>query len=222
MALDEIEQKTACGMRIKQLRLMAGFTRKEFQNKFNINQNTLHAWENGRSLLTKKGALKIITAMNSIGIECSLAWLMDGIGNKPSFSNNFKTPEHLNLYQEKNLGYMENNLELLKEIEFFKKNNAENIVFLISDDGMLPIYDIGDFVGGRKVIQSFEQYSGYSCIIELSDGITIVRKIKFNHTTHTLNAFCLNQDTSIFEPVLYDIHPLSIAPIVWHRRTLML
>ncbi|NNM59208.1 MAG: helix-turn-helix transcriptional regulator [Legionellales bacterium] len=221
MIIEQIEDKTSCGSRLKQLRLMAGFTRREFQNQFDISQNTMHAWENGRLPLTKKGATKVINAMLRIGVECSLSWLLNGIGKKPFFIDNYQEQKisHLHHDEQSSL-YIEDNFELLKELEFYKNTNPENTIFLINDDGMLPFYEIGDFVGGKRKTVNFEKYSGQNCIIELPSNVTLVRKLKLNYNLSILNAFCSNIDTTEPEPILKNITPISITPIVWHRRVL--
>lgn len=222
MISTQIEDKASCGIRLKQLRLMAGFTRREFQNRFGINQNTMHAWENGRLALTRKGATKVISAMILVGVECSLSWLMNGIGKKPCFIETHQDQKNSTVHEEKGSIYIEDNFELLKEIEFFKNTNPENTVFLINDDGMLPFYEIGDFVGGKRKFDNFEKYSGYNCIIELSKNDILVRKIKFNYKSSVLSAFCSNINTDESEPIINNIRPISITPIVWHRRVLRL
>lgn len=220
MIVEQIEDKTSCGSRLKQLRLMAGFTRREFQSQFGISQNTMHAWENGRLPLTKKGAIKVINAMMRVGVECSLSWLLNGIDKKPCFIDTDQAHKASFLHDEKNSLYIEDNFELLKELDFFKNAHPENTVFLINDDGMLPFYDIGDFVGGKRKVANFEKYSGYNCIIELPKQVIVVRKLKFNYKLSILNAFCSNIDTTEPEPILKNITPISITPIVWHRRVL--
>ena len=82
---EAMSSKAERGERLKRLRLMAGFSsRKAFENKYNISANTLRSWEDGiHTGLTEQGAKRILLALRSEGIRCSVGWLLQGVGNGP-------------------------------------------------------------------------------------------------------------------------------------------
>src|SRR3990167_671549 len=75
---------TNSGDRLRRARILAGIaTRREFEIKYQISANTLQGWEQGKNPLSKKGAKRIIEALKTEGVICSLEWLMNGTGVPP-------------------------------------------------------------------------------------------------------------------------------------------
>jgi signal recognition particle subunit SRP54 len=46
---------------------------------------------------------------------------------------------------------MRSDIKVLEEIDYFKNNNLNSVGAMVSDDGLLPIFDVGDYVGGISV-----------------------------------------------------------------------
>jgi len=86
--LDEGQQSSAKarGKRLRLVRKMSGLTLNELAEKHSLGVSTIKYWECAKNQgLSSKGAKKIITAMQSQGVQCSYMWLMHGIGLPPQF-----------------------------------------------------------------------------------------------------------------------------------------
>lgn len=213
---------TNCGLRLKKARLMAGYTRQTLEDKYGISLNTLQAWEQGKAPLTLKGAEKIVKALKKSGVHCTTDWLLNGKSEPPKLIDmeQIQTLEN-NDIKLLNSDFIQWNdgTAILREIESFRAFNPNSSVIIVMDDGMLPFYSIGDYVGGkRKLGNKIDEYIGTHCIIETKDGLTMVRKLgagKFNNT-YTLS--CIHPMTTISSPTLYDVELASVAPVIWHRK----
>lgn len=209
------------GLRLKKARLMAGFTRQALESKYGISVNTLQAWESAKSPLSFKGANKIIQALQDSGLECSIDWLLHGIGPSPRLNDEINIPGMFSLQKQQNNNQLnwDDESAILREVECFRTSNLNSIVSIVTDDSMLPIYFIGDYVGGkRKTTETFDKYIGINCLIETIEGMTIIRRLERGnaHSLYTLS--CINPNTTVPSPVLYNVKIISIAPIIWHRR----
>jgi len=212
----QIIDPIAIGNRIKSARMLSGHTRKSFAAKSSISLATLRFWEepkSGRYGLTNKGAEKLMTAFNICGIYCTKEWLFYGHGIGPKLINltppTFFDDQDINVWNEEE--------SILKDIEAFKKNNPQPTIVIITDDTMLPSYSYGDYVAGSKVFNNdIQKLVGLNCIIELIDR-TIVRKIIASTSENKYSLLSLNQNSTINQPLLLEIEPISAAEIVFHR-----
>jgi len=196
------------GGRIRLARNMLGFTRKKFEDVFKISVNTLQSWENGKNPLTQKGAKKLNQAFIQKGLLCSEEWLLDGEGVAPMLMN-----EAIEFPSE-----ILEDICILREIETFKAVNPDPIVIIISDNGMEPIYKIGDYVAGNKKInEEILSIIGENCIVETLQGDTFVRKILPGSKESIYNLVCLNIYTNL-PPIIPDIKIRYAAKIVFHRK----
>lgn len=196
------------GNRIKLARNMLGLSRKELEERFHISVNTLQAWETDKNTLTEKGAKKLNAAFTRLGLLCTEDWLLTGNGQIPILlQNNLALPNE-----------MDEDICILREIEVFKALNPSPIVVIINDNGMEPIYSIGDFVGGnRKSIHQIETLIGENCIIETLQGDTLVRKILKGSKRQFYNLACINIATDQ-QPIIVDMKIRFAAKIVLHRK----
>ena len=196
------------GRRIKLARNMLGITRKDLEKRFHISVNTLQAWEADKNSLTDKGAKKLNEIFNKLGLLCSEIWLLTGHGQIPIFLQDVsELPNEMN-----------EDICILREIEVFKAINQNSIVVLVNDNGMEPIYSIGDFVGGsKKIEQQIESLIGENCIIETLQGDTFVRKLLRSNNGQLYNLVCINI-ASNQQPIIPDIKVRSAARIVLHRK----
>ena len=213
----DARKKTA--ERIKAARSMAGFAeRKAFCLKFNLPLATLEAWERGKNPLTLKGAKRIAEALKSVNIYCSEAWLIEGKGFSPRTLDEISV--ELDLSAPHTLSSIEDNLRIAKEISTFKTLNEGAIVTIVSDNGLSPFFEKGDYVGGVKYTGAFlDKGLGKRCIVELIGGSMIVRLlIKGAHGTYTLQR--TNSTLKTPPQAEENIVILSVAPIIWHRSFL--
>ena len=73
------------GRRLKLLRSMTGLPRKALEQKYHISASTIQSWEDAKAGgLTEKGAKRVIQVFHKEGIQCSLNWLLHGLGHAGS------------------------------------------------------------------------------------------------------------------------------------------
>lgn len=207
-------QKTSTGRRIKMIRTLAGISRKNLEDQHGINMHTLQSWELGRNPLPEKAASKLVEIFHDSGVSCSMQWLLEGAGKSPALLDSEFKPYPTTDKNITPLLIEENTIQ--KEIEFFKVNNPNALVIMVSDDTMAPHYVQGDFVGGTQYITSekIEKCVGYDCIIEISDGTFFRRLIKRKNEYALV---CLNPQTEIEDPIIFTKKILAATPIIWHR-----
>src|SRR5262249_54153837 len=82
------------------------------------------------------------------------------------------------------------------ELDFYEKSPF-HILLKIPDKTMSPLYEVNDFVVGRKVINSkqFSRYEGCVCLIEDSKGKMHLRKIE-RVDKRTITPYAYNVDDS--------------------------
>src|SRR3990167_5603041 len=86
-----LSDSQARGQRVKILRALANLDRKNVEERYHINFNTLKGWELARhGGLTENGAKKILMMCECEGIQCTLDWILYGIGMGPFFEENNK------------------------------------------------------------------------------------------------------------------------------------
>lgn len=71
------------GDRIKCARGMTILSRRAFSKKTGISASTLQSWEDNKALLTNKGAKRLATAFNKLGVLVSPDFFMTGKGLPP-------------------------------------------------------------------------------------------------------------------------------------------
>jgi len=196
------------GSRIKLARSMLGLSRKELEESFHISANTLQAWESGKNTLTEKGAKKLNEIFIKLGLLCTEGWFLTGNGQAPVLFQDI--PALPNETSE--------DICILREIEAFKAINPDPIAVIVNDNGMEPMYSIGDFVGGNKKINlQIENLIGKNCIVETLQGDIFVRKLLKGSKGQLYNLVCINIGTDQ-QPIIPDIKIKCAARIVLHRR----
>jgi len=206
------------GNRVRSARMLTRLTRKNFQEKYHIHENTLKSWENpteNKNGLTKKGALRFIETLKNENITCTLDWLLYGIGDgprlttQPIIENNTIVIPEISINQDE---------AILKEIQFFLDVNPDSVVALVSDNSMAPFFFVGDHVGGYKRKKEFIKYFvNVNCIVETTEGTQYICRYTTTEKENIYRIFYLNSLNNIDNnKMLVEID--SIAPIVWHRR----
>ena len=221
--MNNTEQQSSSKMRGKRLRLirkMSNLNLNDLANKYNFGISTIKYWECGKNQgLSAKGAKKIIKAIQSEGVTCSYAWLMDGIGLPPQFidvclSNKAKQSgvSDLNTYaEEKSIG---------QEIALFCQSIADAITLSITDDGMEPIYSYNDSIGGKRIYdQDLNSTINKDCIVETEGNQILCRRVAQGNSKDSFNLYCINSSTKANPPNMYNVKLLSAAPIsrIWKR-----
>lgn len=216
---------SSSGDRLRRARILAGIsTRREFEKKYQISANTLQGWEQGKNPLSKKGARRIIEALKSEGLMCSLEWLMDGTGMPPRPFEMFNPKHSPENDLRKTLAEIDLSEEaaIYQELQTFKKHNPSPIIITISDNAMEPYYRIGDYIGGTRLCtpEAIENCYGQACIIELCDHTILSRHLHPGRKPNTYTLSCTNHQSRNAPLNLFDVEIISAAPILWHRRKL--
>lgn len=195
------------GRRLKSLRKMANFSRKELTRKHGISASTMQAWEEGKSGgLTPKGARRIIMALRSEGLSCTAEWLLKGIGQSPYLV------EQLYAGEQATDGFE-------AELNFFRQNHEDAIDMQIVDDSMYPVYQLGDIVAGKKKIgENIASAIGHRCIIETQAGDILCRKLLKGSKAGCYHLQSENLNTTVQAPFCYNVDVVSVATVIWHRK----
>ena len=178
-------------------------SRSEVFKKYNIPVDTLASWELGRNNVSEKVLEQIIQIYNAEGILVDKEWLRTGNGLHPQLLFD------LNRYFKKRPIVFEDNtpsdeILLIKEIEFFTSLTSNSIIALISTEDMLPIYSIGDYVGGRfRPKNQLGSCIGRDCIIKTLN-ICEREIICIEHKSKRSIAFCIKR--FIGKIVFYNIN----------------
>jgi transcriptional regulator with XRE-family HTH domain len=203
--------------RIKAARSLAGYAaRIAFCSRFEISPATLEAWERGKNPLTFKGASRIVEALGSVGIYCSVEWLMEGKGISPRPVEEIFTNSTANLMES--LEDLGKNLIITKELATFSTLNENAITTIVQDDAMVPFYEEGDYVGGIKLIDGeIVKAVNKKCIIGLADERITVRQLYKENDSHHYTISALNPNTKVAPPIEYNVKIIFAAPILWHN-----
>lgn len=187
--------------------MQLNFSRRKFADICGFSAATLQAWEDGKYPVPLKSIIKYVDALLSCGLATTPEWFMKGEGLPPR-------PVNINSYHVNS-----KNDSILKEVQFFEKENDNAIMTTIVDDAMLPFYAISDFVCGIIVpIQEIEKYLGSICIVTISSGEKLVRKLKAGSQYKRYNLISTNLETNVTSAFLLNCTIIQFAPVVWHRK----
>jgi DNA-binding transcriptional regulator YiaG len=200
------------GLRLKAVRKALRFSRPALQRKYGIKPSTLKNWEDGRfGGLRESSAWQMIEIFTAEGLECTIEWLLLGIG----------TPPLPDLFPEETPTKAEEIRFIQEELRVFRKNYADTVDMIISDNTMRPAYSLGDYVAGIRYYEKdfLSVVSGrlcqWPCIVQTRGGETLIRLVEKGsqegyYRLHTL--------TASSEEIPLEIELFSIAPILWIRR----
>ena len=59
-------------------RALVEMTRKDLEERYNISQHTLHAWEKGTNCITDKNAARLVDIFSKEGLAINTDWLLHG------------------------------------------------------------------------------------------------------------------------------------------------
>ncbi|OGT22548.1 MAG: hypothetical protein A3C55_00015 [Gammaproteobacteria bacterium RIFCSPHIGHO2_02_FULL_42_13] len=205
--------------RLKRLRKLTNLERVDVAAKYGINVSTLKGWETARAHgLSKKGANRFLKISAQEGVLCSYEWLMYGLGHGPRILEKFDTTLEINPSSDHN-----EEEEIIEELQLFRHHHRNTVDLIVEDDGMSPYYAIGDYVAGAKLAkQYFSKLINTDCIVQTTDGQLLLRKVKKGPRQNTFTLSCINPNTTVAEPVLYNVELVGAAPIIWHRRKIQL
>lgn len=211
-SIEQIERSK----RVLSLRKMTHLSRQKFEKRFGVATSTLQHWEDPKKNgLTIKGAKRLINLVQQMGIYCTVEWLMHGTGTGPQV---LSTPV-TEISAVGRINEIPEIEQIASELALFKQHYPEVIHTVINDDSMEPRFTCGEHVAGiRRYRHAIAELIGQECIVVTKDGEILVRRIKTMDTPGFYTLACLNMNTSVSRPFLYQIELVSAAPVIWTRR----
>lgn len=217
--------REARAKRLKSLRKMTRLSRSVFSERYGVPSGTLQNWESARfGGLTEKGAKIALSAIRSEGIYCSFEWLMYGIGPSPQLNDKlFENTNNPSLIDE-GLSKQETNIDsqlatIAQELLIFRKLNPNAIDFVVRDNGMEPLFVLGEYVAGcRRYQTDISSAVNQNCIIQTATGDMLLRHLSQGSAPDLYTLICMNPTARVERPVIYDVKLTYVAPVIWTRR----
>ena len=207
--------------RLRFLRKMTRLSMKEFAQLCNLGLTTINYWEQGYSSITERGAKKVIKALREEGIECSTIWLLSGLGTQPKITDpsklskiNYPSIEtSTQIIREENADYLSGRIK--EELNLFQSIHPDNLVYLINNESMTPLYCKGDIVAGKKLTgKNMELANGIDCIVEIEKNTLEVRRVRIGQATNSFDLYVINPEASLEFPPLRNVKINALAPII--------
>lgn len=211
------KKKTALerGKRIKLARHLANLTRKDMLENYNINPNTLHAWEKGINCLTENNAQKLFEAFQAKGLAITKEWLLYGDDPRSALS----TAAQVDTQAIADILSIRGDLKIFEEIDYFRQNNPHAISAMVADEALLPFFYSGDYVGGIPLFtKELQSLIGEFCIITSESSDVFIRKIFQHKEGNIFTIGGINPFAKLEGPDYFDCTIQSAAPITrhWH------
>jgi hypothetical protein len=214
------------GNRVRYMRIeLLHVSRNALVKKYTdlLSMSAIQNWEDGRyGGLTEKGAKKLIEVFARENIDCSLQWLLYGIGSAPvNFSGIARfSLNSADIITDKQPPVTDEEA-IHKELRFFKAIHVDTMDAIVRDDALSPILTIGDYVAGiRWTGKEINQAIGQLCIIQTYDGLFLTRKLEASPQPGYYKLVCTNLDTLLTLPLANNVKLFSVASIVWVRKPL--
>jgi len=195
------------GRRIQFIRKhLLGLSREKFCESSNfVIPHTLKSWELAwGSGLTEKGANQIVERAKELGIYCTAAWLLHGIGR-----------EATRLTREVELSAATEE-QVAKELLTFRKQ-PNTLDAIITDDAMIPFLYPGNYVGGI-IVEDIEMAIDKDCIVIDNNNDVYIRILKYGEEPGRYNLLSMNQHPNFAKKEIKHVLVKVVAPIVWIRR----
>lgn len=221
---DTLSSAEARARRVESVRKITGLSRRAFQEKYGISAGTLQNWEDVKANgLTEKGAIKLVKVLKPDGINCTVEWLMYGIGQAPQIPDYLqsKTIAHPKLSYR--IDSVTEASLIAEELLLFRQHYPDAIDIVVIDDGMEPCFMVGDHIAGvRRNSTAIAMVVGHDCIVQTIEGDVLLRNVKKGSAEGLYTLVCINQQTTVTKPILYDVPLFTAAPVVWMRRKVIL
>jgi hypothetical protein len=197
------------GKRIIFIRNLAGLTRKEMQEKYNIPIVTIRSWETAIKI-KEKAVSRFMFALQKEGIECRADWIMYGEGTAPCLSN-------VLTLKLKNIDILGNGFdeEISKEISELKQKYKKLLFTMVKDNDNYPFLIVGDYVAGI-IITDYKQMHNQLCIVEDNFGSVLIRQLIPTKRPNTYHLKTLNFEAEY--PILYNQSVKQVSKIIWIRK----
>lgn len=205
--------------RLKRVRNLANLSRKQICDS-GININTYTGYEVARyGGLTKWGAEQVIERVAKEGVSVSYNWLMFNIGAGPTVSADYKKILSSQTSDSKVITPDEDEKAIIKELIFFRSLHKHAVEYIVADDAMFPYYLTGEYLAGiKRYGEEINSLIDHDCIVETSDGNTLLRRLHKGSQQNLYTLSCLNPQTTISPPITPDIQLVSASPVLWRRQ----
>lgn len=207
--------------RLRRLRNLANLSRKEMCDGSDIKIDTLIGWEVARhGGLSISGAQKIIARIANEGVTCTSEWLLYDVGTPPTLTPYFdKIKASLNQQIASPQTITDEEKLIIDELLLFRTHHKDTIDLIVADDGMLTHYAQGDYVAGiKRYNEGILSLIGCDCIVQLTDGKILVRSLRAGKEKNRFTLTCINSQTTVATPLLYDVELFCAAPVIWIRK----
>ncbi|MBP6103592.1 MAG: helix-turn-helix transcriptional regulator [Gammaproteobacteria bacterium] len=211
------KKKTALerGKRIKLARHLANLTRKDMLENYDINPNTIHAWEKGINCLTERNAQKLSEAFQGRGLAITKEWLLYGDDPRSALSTATNTDAQVIA----DVLSIRGDLKIVEELDYFRQNNPHALSAMVTDEALLPFFYSGDYVGGIPLFaKELQHLIGEFCIISSESSDVLIRKIFQHKQGNIFTIGGINPFAKLEGPDYFDCAIQSAAPITrhWH------
>ena len=195
--------------RLKQLRSITGLTAKELGERNHIPLATLKSWEAAsKASLTEKGAHRIVDALQNEGVDCSVAWLLHGIGAQPRLATEKEERVLADLPRKEYIVARET------EIKHFYNTYKNAVIIEVEDDAMLPFYRPGDVVGGIWQHDETLHFAKQHCLVKLKNETIICRKLIQGTVDQHIHLCATNMESNAHPLMIENIQMEFIAPVI--------
>lgn len=209
---DEYSTPEARAERLRRIRNLANLSRKEICGTDDININTYKGWELGRfGGISSDGAEKVIKIITKSGVICSTEWLLYGKTPAPTLISETN-------FCEGDADEMTGSL-ISKEFSIYHGATKNAVLIEVTDDGLSPHYQMGDFLAGEKKFNDeIELTVEQVCIIETIDGKKMTRYLKKGIEKGRYTLICTNYNTTMCDVIVSNTSLLYSATISRHYK----
>lgn len=181
--------------RLRFIRSLTGLTRLAIEQKYQLPEITLKKWETGKLAISDKGIAKCLEIYKQENIFTTYDWIKNGVGPLPSF--------------------IQKDADFDQDINYFKATYPNTLIHLVTNNEMMPRYQIGETVIGLIEDKEYSYYNNKDCIVILESDEIFFRRLIVQEKDK-INLVCTN---NLVESnfILYDIKPKTIAPVFWHK-----
>lgn len=215
---DDHSTPLARAKRLIRVRHLANLSREAMCANGELNMFTIRGWELAKhGGLPPKGALKIIDRVAKEGVFCTVDWLLHEEGEPPRVVIE-KRDIILDEIQQ-SLSDLTYNQMIDRELAYFYHIHDHATHYKIKDNTMFPTFEVGDVVAGLKLYEEkIESLMGKNCIVQLSDGSILFRKLHSITSNGLCSLVARNTAIDIDELIKKDVEVIYAAPVIWHRK----
>lgn len=182
--------------RLRFIRSLTGLSRLAIEEKYQLPEVTLKKWETGKMAISDKGIDKCIEIYKQENISATSEWIKNGTGPLPAFMSFVESQD--------------------SDIQYFKSTYSNLLIYQITNDEMAPKYNMGETVLGIIAENKEpEFFNNLDCLVQLEGEEIIFRKVAI-HNQNRINLICTN-NSSKNNFILFDVNPVAIAPVLWHK-----